>query len=95
MAHPSSLLPSDIYVLNGENDLSLANARYVVAIYNPTAGEVTVDLTGAINTYSASDSDYKLSTSEVTGIPIPAGGTLYGRFTNVGCETENVICYIN
>lgn len=93
MAHPSAALPSNIYILNGSNPLALSDGKYVIAIYNPTASQVTVDLTGAIVNYN--NSAYQKNNSEVTGIPIPAGGTIYGRFTNVGCTTANVICYVN
>lgn len=93
MAHPASALPKNIHILNGSNDLAMSNGRYVMAIYNPTAGQVTVDLTGAIVNYNSSA--YQQNDSEVTGIPIPSGGTIYGRFTNVGCATANVICYTN
>jgi hypothetical protein len=93
MAHPSASLPNDIHILNGSNDLAMTNGKYVIAVYNPTASQVTVDLTGAITTYQTDA--YKQNDSEVTGIPIPAGGTIYGRFTNVGCTTANVICYVN
>jgi hypothetical protein len=93
MAHPSSALPNNIYILNGTNDLTVTAGTYVFAIYNPTASQVTVDLTGAINTYQTDA--YKQTSSEVTGVPIPSGGTIYGRFTNVGCSTANVVCYLN
>ena len=93
MAHPAAALPKNIHLLNGSNDLAMTNGKYVMAIYNPTASQVTVDLTGAITTYQTDA--YKQNDSEVTGIPIPAGGTIYGRFTNVGCTAANVICYTN
>jgi hypothetical protein len=93
MAHPSASLPNDIHILNGTNDLTMSNGKHVIAIYNPTASQVTVDLTGAIVNYNSSA--YQQNDSEVTGIPIPSGGTIYGRFTNVGCSTANVICYVN
>jgi len=93
MAHPSASLPNDIHILNGTNDLTMSNGKHVIAIYNPTASQVTVDLTGAIVNYNSSA--YQQNDSEVAGIPIPSGGTIYGRFTNVGCTTANVICYVN
>ena len=92
MAHPSAVLPQELYILNGSNDLTLTGGKYVVAIYNPTAAAVTVDITGAITTY---DSGYKPRTTEVTGVPIPTGGYIYGRFTNVESSAANVICYVN
>jgi hypothetical protein len=92
MAHPSEALPKNMYILNGTNDLSLSNGRHVFAIYNPTASAVTVDITGSLYTYQTDD--YKELSSETTGFPIPSGGTLYGRFTNVGTATANVVCYV-
>ena len=93
MAHPAAALPKNIHLLSGSNDLAMTNGKYVMAIYNPTASQVTVDLTGAITTYQTDA--YKQNDSEVTGIPHPSRGTIYGRFTNVGCITPNVICYTN
>ena len=92
MAHPSAALPQELYILDGTNDLTLTGGKYVVAIYNPTAAAVTVEITGAITTY---DSGYKATTAEVTGVPIPTGGYIYGRFTNVESSAANVICYVN
>jgi len=93
MAHPSAVLPQELYILDGTNDLTLTGGKYVVAIYNPTAAAVTVDVTGAITKY---DTDaYKLVKTEVTGVPIPTGGYIYGRFTNVESSAANVICYVN
>jgi len=92
MAHPSEALPKNMYILNGTNDLALTNGRHVFAIYNPTAAAVTVDITGSLYTYQADA--YKELSSETSGFPIPSGGTLYGRFTNVGASAANVVCYV-
>jgi len=92
MAHPSEVLPKNMYILNGANDLALTNGRHVFAIYNPTAAAVTVDITGSLYTYQTDA--YKELSTETTGFPIPSGGTLYGRFTNVESSVENVVCYV-
>ncbi len=81
-----------MYILDGTNDLALTNGRHVFAIYNPTAEAVTVDITGSLYTYQT-DAHKELST-EKTAFPIPSGGTLYGRFTNVGAPVANVVCYV-
>lgn len=81
-----------MYILSGSNDLALSDGRHAFAIYNPTAAEVTVDITGSLYTYQTDA--YKENSSEVTSFPIPSGGTLYGRFTNIGCATANVVCYV-
>jgi len=92
MAHPSEALPKNMYILNGTNDLALTNGRHVFAIYNPTSAAVTVDITGSLYTYQSSA--YSELSTEVTGFPIPSGGTLYGRFTNVESSVANVVCYV-
>ena len=94
MAHPSESLPKNMYILNGANDLALTDGRHVFAIYNPTAAAVTVDITGSITNYSSGDSAYVETSSEVASFPIPSGGTLYGRFPNVGASAGNVVCYV-
>ena len=92
MAHPSEALPKNMYILNGTNDLTLTNGRHVFAIYNTTAAAVTVDITGSLYTYQTDA--YKELSTETTGFPIPSGGTLYGRFTNVESSAANVVCYV-
>lgn len=81
-----------MYILDGTNDLALTNGRHVFAIYNPTAAAVTVDITGSLYTYQTDA--YKELSTEKTGFPIPSGGTLYGRFTNVESSAANVVCYV-
>lgn len=81
-----------MYILDGTNDLTLTDGRHVFAIYNPTAAAVTVDITGSIYTYQTDD--YKELSTEKTGFPVPSGGTLYGRFTNVESSAANVVCYV-
>jgi len=92
MAHPSEALPKNMYILNGTNDLALTNGRHVFAIYNPTAAAVTVDITGSLYTYQTDA--YKELSTETTGFPSPAGGALYGRFTDVETSAANVVCYV-
>ncbi|BCV03846.1 MAG: hypothetical protein CM15mV74_350 [uncultured marine virus] len=93
MAHPSNALPSRVYYHNGTNDIALTGIHYCYAIFNPTSGEVDLDLTGDIFTYQ-SDA-YKEKTDELSGIKLPSGGTLYGRFTNIDSNTAGVICYVH
>lgn len=91
MAHPSNVLPTDVYVSDGTNDIPAPTGRHFFAVYNATAAAVTVDVTGSLFTYQTNA--YKEISTEVTGLSIAAGGTLYGRFTNIDAPA-NVLAYI-
>jgi|TARA_B100000035_G_C20527108_1_gene347945 hypothetical protein len=94
MPHPSDALPKDVYVLNGTNKLIPPNGKFVFAITNPTASAVNATVKGSIYNYDSGTSSYKQIASTATDIiPVQAGATLYGRFTEVNSAAD-VLCYV-
>jgi hypothetical protein len=91
MAHPSNSFPKELYVSDGTNDIPAPTGRHFFAIYNATSAAGTVDVTGTLYTYQTDA--YKESSAEKTGLSIPPGGTLYGRFTNVDAPA-NFLAYL-
>jgi len=91
MAHPSNILPTDVYVSDGNNDIPAPTGRYFFAVYNAGSATATVDLTGSFYTYQTDA--YKELNTELTGFNIPSGVTIYGRFTNVDAPAK-VLAYL-
>ena len=76
MPHPSNQFPKNLVILSGSNAYT---DDIVFALHNPSSGEITATVKGAIKTY---DSEYAADDT-TNDIAIQPGGILYGRFSSV------------
>lgn len=86
MAHPSSTLPKNVYILSSTNILKsgqgLPRGSRVFALTNPTDTEISAGCIGSNKIWNSQNTAYETTTVEQT-IAVQPGATIYGSWSSV------------
>lgn len=95
MAHPSSTLPKNVYILSNGNALKsgqgLPRGSRVFALTNPTDTAITASCIGSNKVW---DTDAYKATDASQDIAVQPGATIYGSWSSVSAGADGLLAYV-